>query len=200
MKFIMRTTYERKVDEYPKDIPGLIFSTISERSGYKNFQNALSIAGDDSAVHMEDDIILCADFYNRIKIIVNERPNDIIQFFSGTRSDDQKKGTRYETGAKFLWAQCFYLPPGMSKEMYHFSLNWKDRDNKFGGWSDVMVADYFKMKKRKYLVVVPSLVDHMEGKSLIDPRRSSKRQSKTFKMSPPLEEYGLGLITIKGGA
>ena len=46
--------------------------------------------------------------------------------------------------------------------------------------TDAMVRDFLKDRKEKYWIHCPSLVDHRQGKSVIDPRRSSKRQSFTF--------------------
>ncbi len=44
-----------------------------------------------------------------------------------------------------------------------------------------MVADFLKERHMRYYIHVPSLVEHRIGKSLIDPRRSSRRQSLTFR-------------------
>jgi hypothetical protein len=44
-----------------------------------------------------------------------------------------------------------------------------------------MMGDYFKQQKIRYWQHVPSLVQHAEGISLINPRRSGKRTSPTFK-------------------
>ena len=46
---------------------------------------------------------------------------------------------------------------------------------------DFLVRDFLKDNKHKYWLVIPNLVQHQEGKSVIDPRRSSKRQSLYFK-------------------
>jgi hypothetical protein len=46
--------------------------------------------------------------------------------------------------------------------------------------TDQMVCDFLKSRREKYWLHVPSLVDHRIAVSMIDPRRSSKRQSLTF--------------------
>jgi hypothetical protein len=44
-----------------------------------------------------------------------------------------------------------------------------------------MVADYLASTKQRYWINCPNLVDHIVGKSIIDPRRAStNRQSFTF--------------------
>lgn len=45
---------------------------------------------------------------------------------------------------------------------------------------DLMVADWLKGRREKYWIHVPSLVQHRTLPSLIDSRRSTKRQSQTF--------------------
>ena len=179
MKFIMRTTYERKdLGSYFRDIPDLEMSAIEEKCAYKNFQNALKIAGEESALHLEDDIILCDNFLERIMAVVEARSSDFIQFYSGNVKDDFRIGTRYERGERFCMAQCFYTPKGMSAEILKFSYT-----NHYafepGAFLDLMVAEYLKARRLKYLVVCPSLVDHKVGVSLIDPKRK-KRTSKNF--------------------
>jgi hypothetical protein len=175
MKFIMRTTGDLPLQEY-QVIPNLIFSCIEKRDAYLNFLNALEIAEDEAAVHLEDDIILCDDFPNKIIKVIMSYPRMPIQFFS-MRKDDLTIGTRLIDGAKFLMGQCFYLPNGMSKELLEFAKNWDRTENPTG--LDLMIGDF--LKGSKYLNYCPNLVDHKIVKSRINPKRSTKRQSLTFR-------------------
>lgn len=181
MKFIVRTTGQRDISNLINSIPDLIVC-IDDRpnnNAMTCFEKALMLAGEDCCVHLEDDIILCDDFYNRITEIINNHKDDVIQFFS-MRKDDLTIGTRYVNGRKFLMGQCFYLPKGMSKNILdYYHAGWK-RINEHPTGLDTMVGDYLGDNKYNYLNIVPNLVDHCIGKSLIDPRRSSKRQSLTF--------------------
>jgi len=45
---------------------------------------------------------------------------------------------------------------------------------------DQMVADWMSVWCLRYWLVVPSLAQHKEGPSMIDPRRARSRQSRTF--------------------
>jgi hypothetical protein len=94
------------------------------------------------------------------------------------READISIGSRYDNN--FCMNQCFYLPPGYSSKLYEFYNNWKDKEVHPTGY-DYMLNDFLKERKEKYWISIPSLVDHREMKSLISSRRSSKRQSKTFK-------------------
>jgi hypothetical protein len=76
-------------------------------------------------------------------------------------------------------AQCFYLPAGYSALIADFKQYWSEFDAHPTG-VDLMVNDFLRLRKEKYWIHIPNLVDHRVAKSLIDPRRSSKRQSKTF--------------------
>jgi len=184
MKIIMRTTGDRDVSEY-NVIPELILSTIEEKSAYKNFINALRLAEDDSSLHLEDDIILCDNFMERIMSVIRAHEKDVIQFFTGVRDDDINIGTRYVNGSDFLWAQCFYLPAGMSKAILEFSNGWDKADSSEP--LDSMVSDYLKLKKIKYLRICPSLVDHKDGKSLINSKRNPHRTSRNFAKEEPIK-------------
>ena len=138
------------------------------------------MAGENPCVHLEDDIVLCDNFYEKIINEIKKRPNDVIQFFS-MRKDDLTVGSRYITGSKFCMNQCFYLPSGMSRELLEYGKTWKRIKEHPTGY-DYLMADYFKEHKIKYWNVVPNLVDHFPMKSRINPRRSTKRQSFTFKL------------------
>lgn len=176
MRFIMRTIGDRDLSEYKKAIPPLIFAKDFSHSSLDTFKLALFYAEDDASVHLEDDIILCNNFYDKIRAEIAKRPNDVIQFFS-MRGDDIKIGSRYINGSQYLMNQCFYLPKGMAKDVLEFSKTWDPKDPD----SDTMLRGYFAKNKIKYWNVCPNLVDHKQEKSRINPRRSTKRQSFTFR-------------------
>lgn len=177
MKFVVRNAGERSVEHLKQEIPELIVIR-NGINAMEAFVDALDAVGDDAAVHLEDDIELCNDFYEKIQKIISEHPDEVIQFFS-MRKEDLTVGTRMITGSRFLMGQCFYLPKGMSKKILAYKYTWK-RIKEHPTGLDTMVADYLKDNKLSYLNIVPNLVDHLPVKSLINPRRSSKRQSFTF--------------------
>lgn len=148
------------------------------RNATETFLRMLDSAGQEACLFMEDDIILCDNFTERVLHEINKRPDDVIQFFS-MRKDDLTIGSRYITGSKYLMNQCFYLPKGMAKEILEFAKDWKGWEKDPTGL-DTLIASYLKSKKLRYWNVCPNLVDHKVQKSRIDSRRSSKRQSLTF--------------------
>lgn len=179
IKFIMRTTDEKLVEPYKKDIPNLIVCKDRKHDAMDTFKYSLELAGDSPVINMEDDIILCDNFYRKILEEISKRPNEVIQFFS-MRKDDLTIGSRYIPGRTFCMAQCFYMPKGMAKEVLEYMNRWTRYEEEPNAL-DWLFADYLKEKKIKYWNVCPNLVDHKVGKSRINPRRSSKRQSFTFR-------------------
>lgn len=189
VSFIVKTCNGREeYAAYLNDrIPDLIVSYdrftdsgINDKA-YQNFQQALLMAGDGATVQMEDDIILCDNFYAKCIKEIEKRPDDVIQFFS-MRRDDLTIGSRYEPGSKYMMMQCTYLPKGLAKELHEFSLSFNTERRERNSPTDVCVSHFLKSRKMRYWLVIPNLVDHRIGVSAIDKKRSSKRVSLTFKI------------------
>lgn len=175
----MRTTGDLDLSEYFKAIPGVVMCCDVDHNAMHTFRSSLELAGDAPCVHMEDDIILCRDFMRRVEDEISKRPDDVIQFFS-MRKDDLTIGSRYINGSLFSTNLCFYLPAGMSRELLQFMGSW-DRYSEHPTGYDILMSDFFKERKIKYWNVCPNLVDHKQVKSRINPKRSTKRQSLTFR-------------------
>jgi hypothetical protein len=186
----MRTCPQRPLafDTYKNQIPNLIncFDDFDKQThgntSMFNMKKALCMAIEQNtpSVFLEDDIILCDNFYNKIIEEINTRPSDLIQFFS-MRKDDFIIGSRYIAGSKFLMNQCFYAPLSIIEKIYECYDEFENirTDNRIGG-TDSWVQYALKKHKFKYWNVVPNLVEHKVCVSAIDKRRSSKRQSFTF--------------------
>lgn len=159
-------------------LPGAVVVWDRTRNALDTFVEACRAAGRAGALHVEDDVMLTAGFPAKAGGVIAGRPDSVVQFFS-MRAADLTAGSREEPGRTFLMGQCFYLPPGVSAEVAAFAAGWGRRDEHPTGL-DLMVADYLKETRRRYWLSVPSLVQHRSGRSAIDPRRSSARQSPTF--------------------
>lgn len=179
VKFIMRAVGNVDLSEYIRQIPDLILCRDATHNAMDTFRMSLAMIGDAPAVNLEDDIILCDNFRERILAEIAKRPDDVIQFFS-MRKDDLTIGSRYIRGAAFCMNQCFYLPPKMSAELLEYMDVWQGYEQNPTAY-DYLMSDYFKLHKIKYWNVCPNLVDHKCAKSRINPCRSTKRQSLTFK-------------------
>lgn len=144
----------------------------------KSFLYALEMNNDEAMVLMEDDIELTSNFVSKAQAVIDQHPNEVIQFFS-MRKDDLTIGSRYDKN--FVMNQCTYYPAGFTTGLkdYHKIWSLTKRGENINAY-DYMVSDYLRRLKKPYWLHVPSLVQHLEVKSMIDSRRSSKRQSKTF--------------------
>lgn len=180
MRIIVRTCAGREkfIDYLRERIPEIEVCFDDDGGAFQNFLKALRMAGDDPVIHLEDDIILTKNFKRKAMQAISENPNSLVQFFS-MRKADLTEGSRIDLGSKFLMAQCFYAPAFMSRGIHAYAATWGKRKTHATGL-DTMVADFLRDNKMKYFLYVPSLVDHRVGKSAIDPRRSSRRQSLTF--------------------
>lgn len=150
-----------------------------ERNAFDTWQRKLQSVGDDAGVFMEDDVILCDNFRDEIEKVIEQYPDMMISFFT-LRKIDRPTLMR---GADFCMNQCYYLPKGMAKAIYEYSINWikSERGKAEPTAYDYCMGDWLKMNKLKYILWSPSLVQHKQQKSRINPRRSSKRQAKNFK-------------------
>lgn len=147
------------------------------RDAMDTYLRALKAAGDGPSLHMEEDIILTVDFEKKVQAVIDSMPDKVIQFFS-MRKADQTEGSRRDRN--FSMNQCTYLPGGYARELIRYSATWMGENPEHPTGYDIMLNDWLRSRKEWYWIHVPSLVQHRDGKSQIDPRRSSKRQSKTF--------------------
>ena len=178
--FIVRTTSwgGRSIEHLKEEIPNLNVITDYKHDAMGTFLTALSFS-DNPLVLLEDDIELCDGFYEKIQEAIATYPEHIINFFS-LREKDYELGKPYlERGGAFMMNQCNYIPAGYGKQIVEFYQTWQRKEEHPTGY-DILMADWMKSKKMKYVQWVPHLVNHLECKSLINPKRSSKRTDKLF--------------------
>lgn len=178
MRIIIRAVRDRApyIDYLTQRLPAAEWCFDQKRNAMDTFLRALDMAGQDAVVHMEDDTLLNDWFLPRLRAAIAQHPDKVIQFFS-MRKADLSIGSRWD--GNFMMGQCFYLPAGYSAAIRAYYPVWPNREKHPTGL-DTMVGDWLKSRREKYWLHVPSLVDHRDCKSLIDPRRSTKRQSLTF--------------------
>lgn len=181
LRFIVRSVPEREVflPMLQAEIPSLEIVRDKYRNSRETFLRALAETGDSPAVHFEDDVTPTANIEKKLRAVIEEHPDSVIQFFS-LRKNDLKLGPRLMPGRTFLMMQCWYLPAGFARALHDFHPHWHRRFNPVGG-NDWMPKAYLAEHKMTYWLHVPSLVQHRQVVSAIDPRRSSKRFSPSFK-------------------
>lgn len=179
MKIIVQAVRERKafVDEILTQLPMAIVHYDTKRNARETMLECFRISDDDT-IHLEDDIILTSNFLDKALAVISNHPNELIQFFS-MRAKDITIGSRAENGSNYIMNQCFYMPKDMHQEIIDFVPIANGLGYDVEG-TDTLIQAYLKYNKINYWLSVPSLVQHRQVKSAINPRRSSKRQSGTF--------------------
>ena len=198
MKTIILTTNNKEREVYINNIKAQIhnavtntYQEISPRGAVKNYINALSKVKDNEELLMlEDDVILCDNFLTKLEYNIKKTRREIfLQCFS-MRNLDLTKGSRFEYGSTFLMNQAVFFPKGEAKKVVNYFNDVKsgkiqtfkntDYNTDFLEAQDIVLRDYLRYSKQNYYIIVPNLVNHAITKSLVNPRRSTKRQSKTF--------------------
>jgi len=185
--FIVTAVKEREpfVQYLQNHIPDLKVVWDKHKDPMETFMRAWGEYPDRASVRLQDDIILTKQFYYKVHDVIGQHPNDVIQFFS-MRKADIETGSRWENGSNYLCNLCYYLPKGMSGDIFDYGSTWKGIvENPTA--DDLLMRDFLKENKAKYFLHVPSLVEHAQVVSAINPRRSKFRQSKTF-ANPELEK------------
>jgi len=178
VRIIIRAVKERGhfIDYLKKHLPEAEWCFDEKKNAMHTFLKGMKQAGDDAVIHMEEDIVLTKNFLKKANKVITNKPYNLIQFFS-MRKADLEIGSRWDN--TFMMNQCHYNPPKFSRYFLEFYDYWEDKIKEPFGY-DTMMQSFLKKNKIKYWIHVPSLVDHRIAKSMIDPRRSSKRQSLTF--------------------
>lgn len=182
-RYLVRAMQERTpyLADLQAAIPQLEIVWDEKRDAMDTWLRALAEAGADPVVHLEDDAFPTRDFLAKAEREIAQRPDDVIQFFS-RRKADPTEGSRWMPGAGFSCAVCFYLPAGCAPALREYFPIWDQTCTRGPHPTavDWHIPDWLARQRKRYWLVVPSLVQHRIGPSLIDHRRSSRRLSATF--------------------
>lgn len=178
MKIIVRKMPEMVLDKSFKQIEGM-YETCYNGKAMETFMKSIELSVEDDCLNMEDDIILCKDFLNEVNKVIEKHPNKVISFFTLKNVEETKE----MSGRTFCMNQCVYMPKWFNKLLKEYYNVWikskRGIENPTG--YDYMMADLLSKVKENYILSIPCLVQHIEMKSRINSKRSSKRQTKRFK-------------------
>lgn len=171
MKYVVRTVSwspERlnNVEKMKIQIPSLEVQVDHVGDWYGSFFDVCRKIDATGAVILEDDVLLCRNFSQRIEGVIEDKGTDkVFNFFEKPKV---KLETAYVGGSNFLWMQCIYLPPGLPGKMYkHFDAFKSTRPASFKGLSvDSFISYVLVQEKIKYWRIRPCLVQHLDFKSL----------------------------------
>ena len=183
MKYYIRTTLERQLDESFNQIEYELFID-KEHKPIESFIQQLKIISNDDSILLEDDIILCNNFKEKIKEVIKEHPNDIINFFYNPYT--------YFTSHyidHFSWNQCTYYPKGLGKVIAEAMENYQLRFPKLTFQYDLLENVALKQLHIPVYVYRPCLVQHIDYSSLI--QQNGLRGRRTPYYIGYLEELGI---------
>jgi GR25 family glycosyltransferase involved in LPS biosynthesis len=159
MKYYVRTTKERTFN-YDLDYVELV---DTEHKPIKSFIEQLEIISKTNAVLLEDDLILCKDFKQKIENAIKEHPKKIINFFE---SPFQYYKTEERKGKQYYWNQCTYYPRGVGKKLAKMMKKvWKEYPEEKN--YDIIMAYALDQLNMTYISYRPCLVQHLDKGSLI---------------------------------
>lgn len=174
MKYYIRTTGERVLDETYNQIPYV--KLIDKEHRYIDFFiDELERVGNEDCVIIEDDCILCRNFKERIEAVISQYPDKIINFF-------QFPGNKYfktHESSQYLMNQCTYYPKNLSKKLAQEMRKVHEEFPKFS--TDEVENVALNNLNETHIKYRPCLVQHLNIDSLLNhPIESARRRTPFF--------------------
>lgn len=160
MKYYVRTTGERDLSQYSV----LEYTPLYdyEHRPVESYIEQLRLISDDDAVLLEDDVILCKDFQNKIEDVISNHKHQIINFY---QCPTMYHKPMVYPAKMFMWNQCIYYPKGigsiLADEMERLLSIKKYKQY------DMLEADALYNLHINFYVHKPLLVKHIGRESLI---------------------------------
>lgn len=146
------------------------------RNPYTGFLNVLREFGDGAGILIEDDVVLCDDWTDRVGQAVAAYQNVVINFFW---YDEQPPYVpQLLAGKEFSGMLCVYFPPGIAAGFVKWQEDKQASDfrNNYHDWYFARYLNHLRVDFCRYL---PTLVQHKAWPSSVLPNRVI-RQSSTF--------------------
>ena len=101
LEFVVMTTAwgGRDISYLKNAIPNLMVCTDYNHDAMWNFLNSMRIT-ENPCVHLEDDIVLCDNFLQKVTEAVNQYPDYVINFFSLRKEDYEIGKPHFVNGAR----------------------------------------------------------------------------------------------------
>lgn len=170
MKYYIRTTLERKLDETYSQIEYDLLID-KEHKPVESFIKQLEFISEENAVLLEDDLILCKNFKQKIEEIINQFPDRIINFFTFPKIYFQTRESK-----KFLWNQCTYYPKNIGKQIALVMKKIKKQKDEIGKNLQYDVLESLALEElgMTHIQYRPCIIQHLDGKSLIGNSNSGR--------------------------
>jgi len=161
MKYYVRTTLERVLNESYNQIEYslLIDNEHNARKSFVEQLEHLSTLNEDCVI-LEDDLLLCKNFKNRIEDVIRQHSEEIINFFYCPGVYLKSKTSRH-----FMWNQCVYYPAKLLKQLSIEMRNCYEKEP-LRPHDEVENIALSNLKITNY-IYRPCLVQHLDYKSLV---------------------------------
>ena len=175
--FVIQAVWSRRrtVAAMLETVPDAVVYYDMARQPTRACGGSIMAAGGKAHVHMEDDVIMCTGFRDKVEAAIAEQPDEIINFFPGSVRTEVLE-SKWFPASNFGAHLCVYFPAWFPVAYIDWALanNW--HPDPFCRWNaqDYSVREFLKTVKRRYLVWHPILVQHMIGLSSIDRARDHK--------------------------
>ena len=180
IKYFVRTTGEREFN-YDLDYE-IILDT--EHKPIQSFIRSLYLINDFDSVLLEDDVVLCKNFKEEIEKVIAQYPEHIINFFT---EPDSFFTTHFSS--LFNFNQCTYFPKGITSTI---AKNIEDHIDDVPKYYGVALSRALTRLSIPHLRYRPSLVQHIDGKSILTDGKIFYRNTIYFK--DYLDELGIDMI------
>ena len=180
IKYFIRTTLERELDESVIRELGEDYTLLvdTEHRPIESFIEQLSIISEYDAVLLEDDVILCKNFKQRIEEVIDSNRDKIINFWTDPYEYFKTRisvGIRCNVGT--------YYPKGVGKILSEKMLNHINDSKQYD-----TIESYALMElKINVINYRPCLIQHMDNKSLIG--NDNKFPYKILRCTPYFVDY-----------
>lgn len=160
IKFFVRTTGERDLSEFNK-LSNVEFLYDREHKPVDSFIKQLNIISEYDSVLLEDDVILCEDFENKLYKVIEKYPNKIVNFFF-------RPNLYFSTHEidEFIFNQCTYYPKGISNLISEEMIRVRQKTTVCRQY-DVLESSALKNLGMTHIVYRPCLVQHKDISSLM---------------------------------
>ena len=181
VKYFVRTTGEREFD-YSSELPEYTILVDEDHRPVMSLIEQLSRINC-PAVILEDDLILCKGFKEKIEKVISEHPNNVINFFYNPLDYFETMETK-----NFCWNQCVYYPAGITPYIAEHMANVYAENPSLP--SDVVEHYALVAMRVPNIIYRPCLVQHIGVKSLITPGIYTFRRD-TIYFEDYLNELGI---------
>lgn len=197
MKYFIRTTGVRKLDDSYKQIKYTKLININDQNPTVSFINNLhgilrylDVSNEKGAILLEDDLELCDNFDNEINKAVKLYSDKIINFFTNPFSGMDT----YESSI-FTYNQCTYYPREILRELLDvmselYYNHYKDLYTNY----EMLVHEGLCKLKQTHMVYRPFLVQHKDLNSLMG---HGQRKKRTIYYKKYLDLLGINLAEAR---